>query len=110
MMIPLFFSRCWGSVTNFLGCPCSFPLSRILYNNKLTQLPVDGFNRLNNLKRLRLDGNAIDCNCGVYSLWRRWHLDVQRQLVSISLTCASPQVLQNQGLSSLSEHHFKCGK
>nr|NP_523891.2 peroxidasin, isoform A [Drosophila melanogaster]NP_995975.1 peroxidasin, isoform E [Drosophila melanogaster]NP_995976.1 peroxidasin, isoform D [Drosophila melanogaster]NP_995977.1 peroxidasin, isoform C [Drosophila melanogaster]Q9VZZ4.1 RecName: Full=Peroxidasin; Flags: Precursor [Drosophila melanogaster]AOQ10577.1 Pxn-RA [synthetic construct]AAF47668.1 peroxidasin, isoform A [Drosophila melanogaster]AAS64946.1 peroxidasin, isoform C [Drosophila melanogaster]AAS64947.1 peroxidasin, isofo len=82
----------------------------IMYNNKLTQLPVDGFNRLNNLKRLRLDGNAIDCNCGVYSLWRRWHLDVQRQLVSISLTCAAPQMLQNQGFSSLGEHHFKCAK
>ncbi|XP_043950846.1 peroxidasin isoform X1 [Drosophila biarmipes] len=81
-----------------------------VYNNKLTQLPVDGFNRLNNLKRLRLDGNAIDCNCGVYSLWRRWHLDVQRQLVTISLTCSTPQVLQNQGLSSLTEHHFKCAK
>ncbi|KAH8305592.1 hypothetical protein KR059_002341 [Drosophila kikkawai] len=82
----------------------------ILYNNKLTQLPVDGFNRLNSLKRLRLDGNAIDCNCGVYSLWRRWHLDVQRQLVAISLTCASPQGLQRQSFGSLGEQHFKCAK
>ncbi|KAI8039124.1 hypothetical protein M5D96_007841, partial [Drosophila gunungcola] len=82
----------------------------ILNNNKLGQLPVDIFNRLNSLKRLRLDGNAIDCNCGVYSLWRRWHLDVQRQLVAISLSCAAPQVLQRQGLLSLGEHHFKCAK
>ncbi|XP_017057908.1 peroxidasin [Drosophila ficusphila] len=82
----------------------------IMYNNKLTQLPVDGFARLNSLKRLRLDGNAIDCNCGVYSLWRRWHLDVQRQLVAISLSCSAPQALQHQGLASLGEHHFKCAK
>ncbi|KAH8303803.1 hypothetical protein KR018_006943 [Drosophila ironensis] len=82
----------------------------MLFNNKLTQLPVDAFNRLNNLKRLRLDGNAIDCNCGLYSMWRRWHLDVQRQLVAITLTCASPQVLQHQSFASLSDQHFKCVK
>ncbi|XP_001354288.3 peroxidasin [Drosophila pseudoobscura] len=81
-----------------------------LYNNKLTQLPVEGFNKLNSLKRLRLDGNAIDCNCGVYSLWRRWHLDAQRQLVTISLTCAEPQALQRQSFASLQEQHFKCAK
>ncbi|KAH8316805.1 hypothetical protein KR074_009084 [Drosophila pseudoananassae] len=82
----------------------------MLFKNKLTQLPVDAFNRLHSLKRLRLDGNAIDCNCGVYSLWRRWHLDVQRQLVDISFTCSSPQFLQQQRFGSLSEQHFKCAK
>ncbi|XP_032290596.1 peroxidasin [Drosophila virilis] len=81
-----------------------------LHNNKLNSLPQDMFNKLHSLKRLRLDGNPIDCNCGVYSLWRRWHLDAQRQLVSITLTCAQPVALQRQSFSSLTESHFHCAK
>ncbi|EDW78831.1 uncharacterized protein Dwil_GK12503 [Drosophila willistoni] len=81
-----------------------------LYNNKLNQLPVDGFNKLHSLKRLRLDGNAIDCNCAVFSLWRRWNLDVQRQFVTITLSCAEPKALEHQSFTSLSEQHFECAK
>lgn len=84
---------------------CSF-----LHNNKLVNLPLDVFNKLHSLKRLRLDGNPIDCNCGVYSLWRRWHLDAQRQLMTITLNCAQPPALQRLSFASLTELHFKCGK
>ncbi|EDW17736.2 peroxidasin [Drosophila mojavensis] len=81
-----------------------------LHNNKLVNLPLDVFNKLHSLKRLRLDGNPIDCNCGVYSLWRRWHLDAQRQLLTIALNCAQPAALQRLSFASLTELHFKCVK
>ncbi|XP_030372346.1 peroxidasin, partial [Scaptodrosophila lebanonensis] len=86
-------------------------LNRIfLYNNKLTNLPVDVFNKLQSLKRLRLDGNAIDCNCGVYSLWKRWRFDSQRHIMTITLTCAAPAALQRHSFASLTEQHFRCVK
>ncbi|XP_060651867.1 LOW QUALITY PROTEIN: peroxidasin [Drosophila nasuta] len=82
----------------------------ILNNNKLTNLPLEMFNKLHSLRQLRLDGNPIDCNCGVYSLWRRWHLDIPTQRVSISLSCAQPTALQRLSFSQLNERHFQCVK
>ncbi|EDV96683.1 peroxidasin [Drosophila grimshawi] len=93
----------------FDNLPHLYSLS--LRNNKLTSLPLDMFNKLHSLKRLRLDANPINCNCGVYSLWRRWHQDAQRQRLAISLNCAQPSALQRQfSFSDLSEQHFQCAK
>ncbi|KAM8709189.1 hypothetical protein ACLKA7_016061 [Drosophila subpalustris] len=79
-----------------------------LHNNKLTNLPLEMFNKLQSLKQLRLDGNSIDCNCGVYSLWRRWHLDSQR--LTITLSCAKPTALQRLSFGQFTEKHFQCVK
>ncbi|XP_033149355.1 peroxidasin [Drosophila busckii] len=81
-----------------------------LHNNKLTTLPLDGFSKLHSLKRLRLDGNPIDCNCAVGALWRRWQLDTQRQLVSITLNCQEPAARQGYSFNDLKEQHFQCAK
>ncbi|KAI8116975.1 Peroxidasin [Lucilia cuprina] len=86
-------------------------LNRIfLFNNKLTNLPPDAFTRLPSLKRLRLDGNPIDCNCGIYSLWRHYQQHPQRQVITIALTCETPATLYRHGFASLQEYHFHCKK
>ncbi|XP_065362237.1 peroxidasin [Calliphora vicina] len=86
-------------------------LNRIfLFNNKLTNLPPDAFTRLPSLKRLRLDGNPIDCNCGIYSLWRHYQQHPQRKLITIALTCETPATLYRHGFASLQEYHFHCTK
>uniref|UniRef100_A0A1A9WTL6 Ig-like domain-containing protein n=1 Tax=Glossina brevipalpis TaxID=37001 RepID=A0A1A9WTL6_9MUSC len=81
-----------------------------IFNNKLTNIPVNAFNRLPSLKRLRLDGNPIDCNCGVYSLWRHHQQHPQRKAIIIALTCETPASLYRYGFSNLQEYHFHCKK
>uniref|UniRef100_A0A1B0AI47 Ig-like domain-containing protein n=1 Tax=Glossina pallidipes TaxID=7398 RepID=A0A1B0AI47_GLOPL len=81
-----------------------------IFNNKLTNVPANAFNRLPSLKRLRLDDNPIDCNCGVYSLWRYHQQHPQRKAITIALTCETPASLYRYGFSSLQEYHFHCKK
>ncbi|KAI9587171.1 hypothetical protein GQX74_003018 [Glossina fuscipes] len=81
-----------------------------VFNNKLTNVPVNAFNRLPSLKRLRLDDNPIDCNCGVYSLWRHHQQHPQRKAITIALTCETPASLYRYGFSNLQEYHFHCKK
>ncbi|XP_075162195.1 peroxidasin [Haematobia irritans] len=81
-----------------------------LFNNKLTNLPPDAFTRLPSLKRLRLEGNPIDCNCGIYSLWRHYQQHPQRKLITIALNCETPVTLHRYGFSGLQEYHFHCKK
>lgn len=86
-------------------------LNRIfIFNNKLTNLPAEAFTRLPSLKRLRLDGNPIDCNCGIYSLWRYYQQHPQRHLITIAVTCETPTTLHRYGFTSLQEYHFHCKK
>ncbi|XP_061393833.1 peroxidasin [Musca vetustissima] len=86
-------------------------LNRIfMFKNKLTNLPPDAFTRLPSLKRLRLEDNPIDCNCGIYSLWRHYQQHPQRKLITIALTCETPATLYRYGFNGLRESHFHCKK
>lgn len=81
-----------------------------MFKNKLTNLPADAFTRLPSLKRLRLEDNPIDCNCGVYSLWRYYQQHPQRKAITIALTCETPASLYRYGFNGLQGSHFHCSK
>uniref|UniRef100_T1PGN3 Cell adhesion molecule-related/down-regulated by oncogenes n=1 Tax=Musca domestica TaxID=7370 RepID=T1PGN3_MUSDO len=81
-----------------------------MFKNKLTNLPADAFTRLPSLKRLRLEDNPIDCNCGVYSLWRYYQQHPQRKAITIALTCETPASLYRYGFNGLQGSHFHCKK
>lgn len=81
-----------------------------LFNNKLMNLPSEAFTRQPSLKRLRLDGNPIHCNCAIYSLWHYYQQHPQHKLLNIALTCETPANLLHRNFNNLKEEDFHCSE
>lgn len=102
----LFCSRINANFMNSL-----YPLScSFLFNNKLMNLPSEAFTRLPSLKRLRLDGNPIHCNCAVHSLWQYYQQHPQHKLLNIALNCETPAQLSHRNFNNLKDEDFHCSE
>ena len=99
----LWFSIDFALIFHFSACSS-------LFKNKLVNIPANAFNNLASLKRLRLDGNPIACDCGVYSLWQHYHRQPQRNQIVITLICESPAALRRYGFANWQARSFHCSK
>uniref|UniRef100_A0A7N8X7U1 Peroxidasin n=1 Tax=Mastacembelus armatus TaxID=205130 RepID=A0A7N8X7U1_9TELE len=86
-----------------------FSLSlRFLHNNRITQLVPGTFSHLQAMKRLRLDSNALNCDCELL-----WLADLLKQYAEsgnaqAAATCDYPSRLQGRSVATLTPEELNC--
>lgn len=83
-----------------------FPF-RYLYNNHIKLIPKGAFHNLPRLRRLRLDHNALVCDCKLAWLSK---MLTKSNVVQASANCAQPTEMHGMSLIGLEHKHFHCGK
>ncbi|XP_055701010.1 peroxidasin isoform X2 [Phlebotomus papatasi] len=84
-------------------------LSRLfLYNNRLTTIPEGLLNGPRSLRRLRLDGNPLECDCRL--LWLVKALVNPRTTFQVAATCSSPSDLAGKNIYVVKETDLHCSK
>nr|CAD7426504.1 unnamed protein product [Timema monikensis] len=63
---------------------------------------------MESLKRLRLDSNALVCDCEM--VWLVKMLQAKQKTTQAAATCQYPIAMQGKSLASMSEHDFHCKK
>nr|CAD7198875.1 unnamed protein product [Timema douglasi] len=86
----------------------AFLVTRFLHNNKLQRIPSGAFKNMESLKRLRLDSNALVCDCEM--VWLVKMLQAKQKTTQAAATCQYPIAMQGKSLASMSEHDFHCKK
>lgn len=81
-------------------------LYRFLHNNRITHIPSGSFKDMPALKRLRLDSNALVCDCGL--MWLVKMLNVSS--VQAAATCQTPNDMNGKSINGMMESDFKCRK
>lgn len=71
-------------------------------------IPDGIFQDLPALKRLRLDQNPIDCDCGIHTL--RHYFTNNNLAAMVNLKCISPPEIFNKTFEQLRESDFHCRK
>ncbi|XP_055686975.1 peroxidasin isoform X2 [Lutzomyia longipalpis] len=82
--------------------------SLFLYNNRLTTIPEGILNGMRNLRRLRLDGNALECDCRL--LWLLRLLGDPKTSFQVAATCSSPSSVAGKNIYVLKETDLNCSK
>lgn len=77
-----------------------------LNNNKLTQIPDDTFVNLPSLRRLKLIGSNIVCDCGLFEKVKRW----KGRGLDVDLTCHGPSQFTGRKVINLSERELNCSE
>lgn len=78
---------------------------RYLHNNRLTTIPSGSFSDMPRLRKLRLDSNALVCDCSL--LWMVRML-ANHSDMSVVATCYEPATVTGTSLAAMSEKDFKC--
>lgn len=77
-----------------------------LDHNKITQIPTDIFNKLRALRRLKLIGSKITCDCETHAKYKHW-----RSLgLDVELTCHGPAKIGGRKIAQLNERDVNCSK
>ncbi|KAK2722387.1 hypothetical protein QYM36_002803 [Artemia franciscana] len=80
-----------------------------LHNNKLQRIPSEAFQNLHEIKRLRLDSNALICDCQL--IWLAKMLQDKGQETQSAVTCHDPAPMQGKPVTHLLEDEgFHCNK
>ncbi|XP_037077759.1 peroxidasin-like, partial [Pollicipes pollicipes] len=72
-----------------------------LHNNKLQRIPYGAFSNLTSLKRLRLDSNALICDCRM--LWLAHMLKEHASRSVASATCQEPAELNGRSIADIED-------
>ncbi|GFT51376.1 peroxidasin [Trichonephila clavipes] len=79
-----------------------------LHNNRLTKIPYGAFKELKSLRRLRLDSNALICDCEI--MWLADMLKENRGTMQAAVTCEHPVTLQGKPLMALNNESLQCNR
>ncbi|RXG61788.1 Peroxidasin-like protein, partial [Armadillidium vulgare] len=77
-----------------------------LHNNRIQSIPRGAFKNLHSLKRLRLDSNALVCDCQL--LWLAKMVKDRNTKTQVAATCEFPTGLQGKSISSITDSEFHC--
>ncbi|KAL5015945.1 hypothetical protein ScPMuIL_005534 [Solemya velum] len=77
-----------------------------LHSNKLEHIPLGFFAHTPAIQRLRLDSNALVCDCQM--LWLAEMLKDQHGDTQAAATCEFPENLQGRSLMSITSEDFNC--
>ncbi|KAG7177543.1 Peroxidasin-like 6, partial [Homarus americanus] len=87
--------------------PLSHFLSlRYLYKNRIRVIERQVFQELDKLEQLRLDSNALVCDCQL--MWLAQMVKEKQHTTQVAATCQFPSVLQGKSLTSLNDSEFQC--
>lgn len=81
--------------------------SRYLHNNLLKHIPSGSFRGMPRLTKLRLDSNALICDCDM--LWFVRMLAEHTEM-KIAATCYGPEPMTGVSLATMKEHNLHCRK
>lgn len=76
--------------------------------NEIEYIPPSIFDKNANLRRLRLDSNALVCDCDI--MWLREMLQEKRSSTQAAVTCYQPANLRGRSLMSIPKEYFSCKK
>lgn len=80
-------------------------LFRYLHNNNLKTIPPGSFRGMPKMHKLRLDSNALVCDCAM--LWFIRML-AEHSEMSIAATCYEPAGATGTSLAAMKEKDFNC--
>lgn len=80
---------------------------RYLHNNLLKRIPPGSFRGMPHLSRLRLDSNALICDCTMLWFVR---MMAEHSDMKIVATCYGPEPMTGVSLATMKEHNFHCRK
>lgn len=78
--------------------------SRFLHNNRLQRVPPGTFTGMPRLRRLRLDSNALVCDCQMFWLAKM----LNDSAIQAAANCDAPQDMYGKPLKGMSAHDFHC--
>lgn len=79
---------------------------RELFHNNIAQLQPNAFEGLTALQYLRIDRNAINCDCTIVELINEFDHNQTR----VHIICETPQNLHGQSLNQFNSKDLHCGK
>jgi hypothetical protein len=79
-----------------------------LYSNQIVNLPIGSFESLPSLKRLRLDSNAIKCDCSL--MWFVKMLKSHQHSLVVAATCHAPKEMEGKNLNTIVVDDLHCGE
>ncbi|ROT75796.1 putative Thyroid peroxidase precursor [Penaeus vannamei] len=91
---------------NLTHLPSPLPLLQVPAQHRLQRVPDGAFRNLHSLRRLRLDSNALVCDCQL--LWLAEMVKEKQHRTQVAATCQFPSDLQGKSLTSLADSHFEC--
>lgn len=81
-------------------------VTRELFHNNIAHLQPNAFDGLPQLNYLRIDRNAINCDCNIVELVNKFDHNRTR----VHIICDTPQNLHGQGLNQFNAKDLNCGK
>ena len=78
---------------------------RFLQNNRLTQISAKVFDSNKLLTELRLENNALICNCQLL-----WLKKIGGKVSHLSATCDSPNDLKSKLIPQIPDYQFRCNE
>lgn len=79
---------------------------RELFNNNIENLLPNTFDGLPALQFLRIERNAINCDCNIYDIVKKFDQSHTR----VHIICDKPQHLHGQNFNNVNERDLNCGK
>lgn len=81
-------------------------VNRELYHNNIVRIQSNTFDGLPALQYLRIDRNAINCDCSILDVVNTFNHNRTR----VHIICDTPPQLHGQSLNSVNAKDFHCGK
>lgn len=79
---------------------------RELFHNNIEHLPPNTFDGLSALQYLRIERNAINCDCSIHDVVKRFDQNRTR----IHIVCDKPSHSHGQNFNNLNEKDLNCGE
>lgn len=79
-----------------------------MHDNKISTIDVGTFQNMPTLKRIRLDGNYITCDCSL--LWLTKVLKEKPFAIETAIICKYPEKFNGKNVKDLNESDLDCSK
>uniref|UniRef100_A0A673VDL4 Lactoperoxidase n=1 Tax=Suricata suricatta TaxID=37032 RepID=A0A673VDL4_SURSU len=83
-------------------------LERFLHNNRITHLVPGTFSHLESMKRLRLDSNALHCDCEILWLADLLKTYAKSGNAQAAATCEYPRRIQGRSVATITPEELDC--
>ncbi|XP_014210778.1 peroxidasin homolog [Copidosoma floridanum] len=76
-----------------------------LQNNRLERLPAEAFRNIGHNAKLRLDSNALICDCEIL-----WLVERMKERVEMPAVCRGPREMEGKRLDDMTPEDFHCSR